>query len=650
MKKQLFSTLLLLVFININNSEAQSNYYFANNQRQYWREDSTSINIIVANMQNYNLIVRNLETYFSANNDTVRYADDDNNIIVISDRLRTMDLSNLIFSISPGSMDVSFVTYAKRINNKRIWLRNEAYVKLKNDAFYSSYFLPLLSHFNNYTLDYDSEENDYRITCNNETELLQIANGLYDTQYVYYSTPDFYCEMSLNTIDPYYGDQWALNNTGQEGGEAGVDIKAEKAWEFLQHYNNNLGDSIRVAVIDDGVDTAHEDLKDALGHRRVLNGFPSLYGQGAHRTSSQYHGTACAGIIAASHNNIGVAGIAPNALIVPIRIQRGKNHYFSARRIQKAITKAWEEYNAEILNVAWIGQFIDLFPVTFRKAMDQGRGGKGCVIVVASGNSGTSKVEYPADVGGVIAVGAADRCGFRAGYSNGWTSSCDAWNNVGASSYGSKLSVVAPGSHIYTIDPRGTAGFLNGDYNPNFYGTSAACSHVSGVVALILSVNPNLTHAQVKEIIEKTAQKVGPYYYESNSAHPNGTWHEEMGYGMINAIRALAEAKIYGTEYAISGLPYMQLCNEYTYTLSGNVPEGFDIVWEVNPQMAIVSGQGTSTLVVRPIYPAMYNWLRAKICFEGETIREEFMDNIVSTGSGYQLVIPHDSVLTQNAL
>ncbi len=83
MKKQLFSTLLLLVFININNSEAQSNYYFANNQRQYWCEDSTSINIIVDNMQNYNLIVRNLQTVFSANNDTVRYSNDDDNIIVM---------------------------------------------------------------------------------------------------------------------------------------------------------------------------------------------------------------------------------------------------------------------------------------------------------------------------------------------------------------------------------------------------------------------------------------------------------------------------------------------------------------------------------------------------------------------------------------
>jgi subtilisin family serine protease len=647
MKKCAFLVVLFLFFININ-IEAQSNYYFANYQRQYWREDSTSINIIVANMQNYNLIVRNLQTIFSANNDTVRYGNDDDNIIVISDKLKITDLQKMVSSISPDSADISFVTYAKKINNRRLWLRNEAYVKLKNNVSDSSYLLPFLSHFSNYTLDYDSEESDYKITCNNEVVLLQIANGLYDTQYVYYSSPDFYSEMSLNALDPYYGNQWALNNIGQEGGEVGVDIKAEKAWEFLQHYNDNLGDSIRVAVIDDGVDTLHEDLTDALGHRRVLDGFPSSFGKGYPKYPRQFHGTACAGVIAASHNNIGVAGIAPNALIVPIRIQRDENDFFSGKRIQKAITKAWEEYNAQVLNVTWIGNPVDFVFTALQEAMDQGRDGKGCAVIVASGNDGHPHVEFPARVNNVIAVGAVDRCGYRAGCSN-WTTSCDPWLK-NASSYGSELSVVAPGSNVYSTDRMGVNGIVPGNY-ALFEGTSVACAHVSGIIALMLSVNPNLTYTQIKEIIEKTAQKVGGYYYEDNPIlHPNGTWYEEVGYGMVNAIGALAEAKIYGIEYAISGLPYMQLCNEYTYTLSGNVPEGYEIVWEVNPQMAIVSGQGTSTLVVRPIYPAMYNWLRAKVCFEGETIREVFVDNIVSTGSGHQLIISHDSILTQNAL
>jgi len=275
MKKQIFSIVLLLFFIN--NIGAQGNYYFANYQRQYWREDSTSINIIVANMQNYNLIVRNLQTVFSANNDTVRYGNDDDNIIIISDRLKTMDLSQILSTISPTPTDILFVSYAKKVDNRRIWLRNETYVKLKNDTSYYSYLLPFLSQFNDYLLEYDNEVEDYKITCDKEADMLQIANGLYDTQYVYYSSPDFYCEMNLNTTDPKYEYQWSLNNVGQENGTAGADINAEKAWEFLLHYNNNLGDSVRVAVIDAGVES-HEDLNDASGNSRVKKGYPSWWG------------------------------------------------------------------------------------------------------------------------------------------------------------------------------------------------------------------------------------------------------------------------------------------------------------------------------------------------------------------------------------
>lgn len=202
MKRYLFSIFLLLV---VYVAEAQNNFYFANNQRQFWRDDSTSIIVIVDNMQHFDVIAHNLLTVFSANNDTVLYGYDDDNIIVISNMLRTMNLTQLLSFISPNPSDISFVSYAKKINNRRLWLRNEAYVKLKNETSYSSYLLPFLSHFSNFSIDYDGEEDDYKITCNDETDLLQIAKDLYDTQYVYYSTPDFHCEMSLNTLDPILG-------------------------------------------------------------------------------------------------------------------------------------------------------------------------------------------------------------------------------------------------------------------------------------------------------------------------------------------------------------------------------------------------------------------------------------------------------------
>lgn len=165
-------------------SEAQNNYYFANNGRNYWVEDSTSINVIVGNSQNCELIAKKLFDLFSDSSDTVSYVEDDDNIIVISEKLPSIDLSQLIASISPNQSDIAFVTYAKKINNTRIWLRHEAYLRLKHDSLYSTYLQPYLSTFTNFTLRYDGLQKEYIITCDDERMLMEIANGLYDTQYV----------------------------------------------------------------------------------------------------------------------------------------------------------------------------------------------------------------------------------------------------------------------------------------------------------------------------------------------------------------------------------------------------------------------------------------------------------------------------------
>lgn len=120
--------------------------------------------------------------------------------------------------------------------------------------------------------------------------------------------------------------------------------------------------------------------------------------------------------------------------------------------------------------------------------------------------------------------------------------SCDGENWWGGN-YGTNLDVTAPGVKIQTTDMLGAAGYEPGDYVPDFNGTSSSCPNAAGVVALILSVNPGLTLAQVRKILEGTCDKVGGYTYVNNTpGQPNGTWSISMGHGRINAHKALLSA------------------------------------------------------------------------------------------------------------
>lgn len=420
------NVLLIILACVVSQVWSQNNYYYAGNEAHYWVEDTSSVNIIVDNMQNFGQIVKNVQEIFYDNSDTVSFVADDDNIIIISNKLKNIPLSILCSTIRVAPNDIAFATYAKKIHGNRIWLRNEIYVKLKQDSLYQSYMVPYLSNFSGYSLSFDGEEGDYKIICQNETVLMQIANGLYDTALIEYSTPDFYSEIELNTADPNYGEQWALHNTGQSDGVPGADINIEPAWDFMQHYYNYLGDTIRVAVIDCGVE-GHEDLVDMNNNSRVLSGFP-VYGHGAPYNSSQWHGQACAGIIAASHNNKGGAGVAPNTLIIPIRISRDASSVsFGNRRIARGIKYAWNNRGAQILSNSWIVLPNDLVDTALKKAIAHGRNGLGCVVTFSSGNNSLNTVEYPADIEGVIAVGAIDRCGKRSGRKDAVLEACDPW-------------------------------------------------------------------------------------------------------------------------------------------------------------------------------------------------------------------------------
>ena len=475
---------------------------------------------------------------------------------------------------------------------------------------------------------FDEENGIYLLTLSGMADRsVQVANMLYETGLVVSAHPDFYLTTEL--CNPYYCYQWGLHNTGQYGlAYSGIDIKASEAWDITR------GNNVKVAVIDCGVDLTHPDL-----YNNLLSGYDATdinggtYG-GCSINIESGHGTACAGIIAAEDNNIGVVGIASSSEIIPIRAGTIGNdgsfgYYYS--QMANAINKAWDDYSADVLSVSLTLENVYAIYSAINNALTSGRNNKGCVISASAGNYYSDEqnpiysVYYPASDSHVIAVGAMSTCGERCSFV-----SCEGETGWG-SCYGSELSVVAPGTLIPTTDIQDIYGynptkplhvslgaidtirdFSDLNYTKWFAGTSAAAPHVSGVAALMLSVNSNLTSAQVKDIIEQTAQKVrnvndypnDGYAYTEDNTHPNGPWNNEMGYGLVNAHEAVMEAYFYGRE--ILGNDIINPCNTtypcngiITYNLnSSSMPSNTTLQWSVSGNLALVSSNNQSISVL----------------------------------------------------
>ncbi|MEO6543177.1 MAG: S8 family serine peptidase [Nitrospiraceae bacterium] len=343
-------------------------------------------------------------------------------------------------------------------------------------------------------------------------------------------------------------------------------------------------DKVVVWVLDDGVDTVDDSSKGLPGpHPDIRFVHPGMdmdtmgtidviSTRDPAERPEPTHGTNCAGIIGTITNNLdssgnsnplGVAGLAGGGLgpagcntgcpIYPLVFfsspvagpatdaQVAQAFSFATRVHKGGISPDEPGYIAKPLGsvanlsyatgAAWDPAIID---PKIKEAFDAG-----IVICASTGNSNKNGVGYPASNLYVTACGASDRTDNRVEKANGF---------VWGSNYGDKLSVVAPGVEIPTTDaqdwPGQQRGNAGGDYDPAFWGTSAAAAHVSGLAALLLSKYPYLTPTQVRTVIEQTASKVGKFATGSPPQYPsmrtNGTWHEEMGYGLINVSEALS--------------------------------------------------------------------------------------------------------------
>jgi len=356
---------------------------------------------------------------------------------------------------------------------------------------------------------YRDDYGSYHLVVSNPEQSLEVSNAMVEANLVNWAHPNFYANHTRYT-DPLYSQQFQMNNTGQSvsgvSGLSDVDCDASEAWGITTG-----SDQITVAVIDDGVEE-HPDLEDSNGNSRLLPGnTPANGGDGSPVLMSDAHGTACAGIIAASHNNMHVRGIAPNVELISVNIFQGSEtisdiaNAFNYARTNGAdvISNSWG-YTSCTLSLSAINSAIN-------NARNNGRGGLGCVIVFAAGNGYKSCVDYPGDLSNVLAVGAVTSLGTHSNYSN----------------TGPALDIVAPsnsapgqsGPGVRTIDRVGSAGYSSGSSTSGFGGTSAACPLVAGTAALLLSYDSDLTEDEVRTILENNATDMGASGFDNTFGH-----------------------------------------------------------------------------------------------------------------------------------
>ena len=337
----------------------------------------------------------------------------------------------------------------------------------------------------------------------------------------------------MNTNDPNVGDQWSLENDGVNtsgyGGIVGADMKVFNAWG-----STTGSSSIKVAIIDEGVDLTHPDLAD-----NMLGGYDATgQGSGGNPSGDDAHGTACAGIVAAvGNNNTGGVGVAYDSKIIPVRIaySNAQGSWVTSNTwIANALSWSINTADADILSNSWGGGgSSSAINGAIDNAINNGRGGLGSPVLFAAGNDNGAN-SYPATYSPTISVIAMSMCNERKN-----PSSCDGETWWG-SNYGTGADLAAPGVKIFATDISGSSGYSSGDYVSNFNGTSSACPNAAGVMALVLSANGSLTETQARAAIESTADKVGGYSYSSVGGQPNGTWSSDLGHGRINAEAAVA--------------------------------------------------------------------------------------------------------------
>jgi subtilisin family serine protease len=362
-----------------------------------------------------------------------------------------------------------------------------------------------------YTFEIDQEIN------------IQEACKLYnDNSYIEYAEPSYYGQGCITPNDTNFNLKWGLHNTGQTGGSADADIDAPDGWDI------ETGEQgVKIAIIDSGIEYTHSDLSSRIwiNYGDPINGVDDdgngltddyrgwdFVNNDNDPNDNHYnsHGTHCAGIAgAATNNNLGVAGVDWNSKLMAVKSMKSNNVILWIDAAEGLTYAA--DMGADIISMSWSGTGSSQ---TLKDAIDYAYG-KGCILVAANGNSGTSSPYIPASYGNTIAVGATDHNDER------WASS----------NYGYHLDLVAPGVDIYSTMRSNSYGYITG--------TSMSTPMVAGAAALLKAQDHTYTQAQIFTILTTTTDdEVGD---PSEDTPDFDIYH---GHGRLNLYKALYGAPL----------------------------------------------------------------------------------------------------------
>lgn len=349
--------------------------------------------------------------------------------------------------------------------------------------------------------------------------------------------------------DPYFAEQWHLENRDSNGQHLGIDLNVRSAWSVTR------GKGVLVAIGDDGVDLGHPDLTASVSGAPHFN-FNNNLADGNPTSTDANHGTSVAGLVAAQLNNgRGVSGVAPEASLASWVIF-GASFFGLDSIVDNEYLMDMFQYSSNrvaVQNHSWgnatssLGPLDSLSDTGIGNAVNLGRGGKGVVMVRAGGNGREALVNSNDDGFAndprVIAVGAVRFDGRACSYS----------------SPGACLLVSAPSGdpddgfpNLMTTDRRGSAGFTTtgtgdrADYafgRTGFNGTSASSPLIAGVAALILGANPNLTYRDVQQILIHASRQVDVADPDLRKNGAGFLFSHNTGFGVPDAGFAVALAQ-----------------------------------------------------------------------------------------------------------